>query len=65
MTKKEVLTEFKQFQLPLIQDSEANCNGKIDYPMRRQAWNDYADYLYKDKKITYNQYMTWCNPYDF
>lgn len=68
MTKKEALAYFKENILPEIMKLERNrcpgdLSGGIDSPMRSQAWNDYTDYLCKDKRITSKQYNTWTNPF--
>jgi len=55
MTKKEALSQFKEFHMPNIPSN--------DKPALRQAWNDYTDYLCKDKQISLKQYETWDNPF--
>lgn len=63
MTKREVKHIFDCEILPGIQRLEQR-NGGRDQTMRRTAWNDHVDALYKDGKITERQADTWQNPYD-
>lgn len=61
MTKKEALADFKENVLPVIKKLERN--GYVDSPMRSQAWNDYTDFLCKNKQITLKQCEKWTNPF--
>ena len=53
LTKKQVLQMFR--------DNYTGPRG--DGVMRREAWNNYTDTLYKDRQITERQYETWANPF--
>lgn len=54
MTKIQAEEIFKADYLPNI--------SKNDKPAKRQAWNNFTDYLCKDGQITSKQYETWVNP---
>ena len=62
LTKKEALADFKENILPFIK-KRYEQDGRIDYPARREAWNNYTDSLCKDGKITPKQYATWAYPW--
>jgi hypothetical protein len=53
LTKKQVLQMFR----------EIDNSPKGDVVWRREAWNDFTDYLCKDRQITERQYDTWTNPF--
>lgn len=47
--------------LPMIQESEQRL-GHIDYPMRREEWNNWTDALCADEQISDWQYENWGHP---
>ena len=53
MTKAEAIQGFR--------DIDNSPRG--DKVWRREAWNDYTDYLREAKLITSKQYDTWTNPF--
>ena len=53
LTKKEVLSQFRQFYKVSKTDSIAN----------REAFHNFTDSLYKENKITFNQFNNWSNPF--
>lgn len=53
MTKLEALIAF----------NEVDDMPEDDKIMRRQAWADYTDMLYKDGAITEHQNNNWNNPF--
>jgi hypothetical protein len=58
MTKREALEQFKSDILPEVikkygKDKVAIC----------EAWNEWTDYLCKDRQITPKQYNNWTNPF--
>jgi len=53
LTKKQVLQMFR----------EIDNSPKGDVVRRREAWNNFTDYLCKDRQITERQYDTWTNPF--
>lgn len=61
MNKAEVVEMFKDQFMPVIRAEEKKKNMR-DMPMRREAWNNFCDMLYKDGQITENQYMNWDQP---
>jgi len=54
MTKKEALYQFRNVHLGVVR-------GDVIYT--RENWNNFTDYLCKDRKITMKQYETWTNPF--
>jgi len=59
MKKKEALKEFKELILPDV----VKRYGNTDLVAMREAWNNWTDVLYKDRRITYRQYETWTSPF--
>lgn len=59
MTKKEALEEFKNDILPAV----IKRYGKTDKVAITEEWNNYTDFLCKDRRITMKQYETWCHPF--
>lgn len=55
MTKADALKEFRELYIPHI--------PKGDIPAKREAWNNYTDYLRTERRITAKQYSTWDNPF--
>lgn len=55
MTKKQVLDCFRRNVWPHQQYK--------DIVAKREAWNNYTDYLCKDGAITLRQYESWTNPF--
>jgi len=62
MTKKQALQIWRSEILPGIRAVEKEQRGGIDYPMRREEWNNWTDSLCKDGQITLHQYETWIHP---
>lgn len=52
-TKKEFLKYFKAEILPKIQKMEKEYFGKpsIDYPLRREEWNNIIDSMVQDRDL--------------
>jgi len=61
MDKKTAVSFFNEQCIVPIKEIEKKTGGR-DMPMRRQAWNDYCDMLYKDGQITNKQRMNWDQP---
>jgi hypothetical protein len=59
-TKAQVEATFKSEVMPEILKSERG--GYPDKPMRREAWNNWIDGLWKDGTITETQAGTWGHP---
>ena len=53
MTKKEALQEFRS----------CDCVVKGDRIATAENWNNYTDFLCKDRQITMKQYESWTNPF--
>jgi hypothetical protein len=49
-TKKEYLRYFRSEVLPLIRE-QYEQDGCIDYPARREAWNNDIDCLVRDRQL--------------
>lgn len=62
MTYKEVLAEYREQIIPIIQ-SEYEKDGDMDVIARREAWNNFTDFLCKDNRITDKQYNEWECPW--
>lgn len=62
MTKYEAEQMFREQILPLIRQKEQEYGGGPDYVMRREEWNNFTDYLCKDRLITSKQYDNWICP---
>ena len=58
MTKKEALKEFRELYL-----TGEYAIPRRDLPMKREAWNNYVDYLRTERRISNSQYSTWDNPF--
>lgn len=58
MTKKEALNEFRELYL-----TGEHAIPRGDLPRRREAWNNFTDYLRTDRRISHSQYNTWDNPF--
>ena len=61
MKKIEVEKVFREQQLPFIKRA-FDSPGHIDWPARRQGWNDLVDQLCKTGHVTVNQRMNWTQP---
>lgn len=59
MTKREAKAEFDTLCPP----ETFRRNGRIDKPMRAEAWNNFTDALCKERRITMRQYETWTHPW--
>ncbi len=53
---------FENEILPQIRMTEAESGGGRDWPMRREAWNNWTDALCKDGEISDWQYENWSQP---
>ena len=53
LTKKQATQMFR----------EIDNSPKGDVVWRRTAWNNFTDYLCKDRQITGRQYDTWASPF--
>jgi len=62
MTKKAALSSFRRYVLPQIK-ARYEKDGVVDKSARREAWNNYTDFLCRTSLITEKQYETWSNPY--
>lgn len=62
MTYKEVLAEYKEHIIPVIQ-REYETDGDIDVIARREAWSNFTDCLREDGRITSEQYERWECPW--
>ena len=50
MSEKKEFKKYEEQIIPLLQES-FEYNGNIDYPARRQAWNDLIDILIQDGNL--------------
>ena len=62
MTKLAVIKDFRAHVLPGIRAAYEQ-DRRIDYPARREAWNNYTDYLCKEGLISEHAYDTWACPW--
>ena len=53
MTKAQALQEFRH----------CDCVVRGDVIATRENWNNYTDFLCRDRQITDKQYETWSNPF--
>lgn len=64
-TKKEFEKYFRSEILPFIKAEESKYvvnRFSVDYPMRREEWNNLIDILIKDRQLP--QYAeNWCAPW--
>jgi len=63
LTKKEVGRMFREQELPYIRETEKEYGNGVDDTMRREAWNNFVDYLNRDGQVTDWQAFNWTNPY--
>jgi len=61
MTKQEAVAQFKEYYMPAIREAYEQ-DGVPDYVARSEEWNNFTDYLCKDRRITNHQYSTWIHP---
>ena len=61
MTRDEAIDQFIDSVLPAVVE-EYEQDGIIDGPARREAWNNFTDYLCKDDLISDWQYNNWSHP---
>ena len=61
ITRDEAIERFEAFELPAVIE-ECEQDGELDGPARREAWNNYTDYLCKDDQISDWQYANWTQP---
>ena len=62
MTKSEALEQWKLYRLPTLQQREQRWGNGIDRVARREDWNNYADALCQEGKITPWQCENWTHP---
>ncbi len=62
MTKKQVLADFRECNLPAIRKAYEQ-DGRVDAIARREEWNNHVDALAKDRVITRWQADNWSNPF--
>ena len=61
ISRDEAIERFEGTILPMvIHDCEQD--GIIDKPARREAWNNFTDYLCKGEEISDWQYENWSQP---
>ena len=69
MTKSEALKLFREYDIvPKLKLKKLDAcgwptNPSRDKANRREAWNNFTDFLCKDRQITAKQYDTWSNPF--
>ena len=63
MTRDEAILQFREYVLPLVESSYEQ-DGQPDWPVRREAWNNWTDGLCKDGEISDWQYENWSQPPD-
>lgn len=61
LTKIQAEAWFREDVLPRVK-ALYEKHGRKDWPARREAWNEFTDFLHKDRKITSHQYETWGLP---
>ena len=62
LKKKEALRLFRSEVLPIIRD-QYEQDRRIDYPARREAWNNFTDSLHRDRQISDWAADNWTNPF--
>ena len=60
-TRDEAIQQFEETELPACIDSFEQ-DGELDGPARREAWNNFTDYLCKSNQISDWQYANWSQP---
>lgn len=61
MTKDEAVRLFKRHDFKAVKELYEQ-DGVPDWPARREAWNNFTDYLQRSGQITMKQYETWGHP---
>jgi len=61
-TKKEFEKIFRKEYMPGIRDKERQYTDGIDYPLRREEWNNIIDLLVKDNVLP-KQAFDWVCPW--
>ena len=61
VTWNEAVEQFNENVLPQVQE-EFEQDGIKDIPARSEAWNNWTDFLCKDKLISDWQYENWGHP---
>ena len=59
MTKEQAKAEF----IDIVKTSNIRRWKRNDRPALREAWNNFTDYLCKERRITPRQYDQWLNPF--
>ncbi len=62
MDRIDVISQFIDDVLRLIEHTEKTQGGEIDYPLRQECWVNYVNYLKGDGFITEDQADTWEPP---
>ena len=64
ITWKQAVSDFEECYMPgIIQKEQENGFTRYaDLPMRREAWNNYTDFLCKNGEISDWQYENWSQP---
>tara|TARA_Y100000310_G_C20244165_1_gene606016 strand:- start:283 stop:483 length:201 start_codon:yes stop_codon:yes gene_type:complete len=63
MTKDSAINWFCEWILPAIEKrEEITCNKKRNTELRVVAWSEYTDALFKDGRITTDQFKEWSIP---
>ena len=58
MTHREAKSQFVEFVIPNLPEGSTP-----DYPMRREAWNNWVDSLHRSGSITDFQAENWVQPH--
>ncbi len=61
LTWKQAVRQFEDLHLPAIKLAFEK-DGEPDWPARSEAWNNFTDYLCKNKEISDWQYENWTHP---
>lgn len=61
ITRDEAIDQFIDSVLPAVVE-EYEQDGELDGPARREAWNNFTDYLCKAGEISDWQYANWSQP---
>lgn len=61
MTKKQAVKDFQRLIMHRIVEKEKETGFK-DWPRRRTAWNDFTEFLHRERKISDNQVNNWTHP---
>jgi len=64
MKWKQAVADFREYYMPgiVLQEQANGFTEHPDWTMRREAWNNYTDYLCKSHMISDWQYEWWGQP---